>query len=93
MMKAVFLCKRMPADVQPAVALLSSRVTELAEQDWKKPARVLDFLKSTIEDVLTLEADDTSTLKWRDDMSFAAHDNMKEPHMISFHSRKRMDIF
>jgi hypothetical protein len=38
--------------------------------------RVLDFLKGTINDVLTLEADNANTLTWHVD-AFAAHANVK----------------
>ena len=39
--------------------------------------RVLSFLKGTIEDVLTLEADDSNTLTWYIDAAFAVHADMK----------------
>jgi hypothetical protein len=76
-MKAMFLCKRARPDIDQAIAFLSSRVKEANEGDWKKLMRVLGFLKGTIDDVLTLEADDTNTLTWYIDVAFAVHGDMK----------------
>ena len=76
-MKAMFIAKRGRTDIQPGITFLSSRVIEPTEQDWKKLVRVMNFLKCTINDVLTLEADDTCTLKWYVDASFAVHNDMK----------------
>jgi hypothetical protein len=76
-MKAMFLCKRARPDIEPAIAFLSSRVKEPNEGDWNKLLRVMGFLKGTIDDVLTLEADDTNTLTWYIDAAFAVHADMK----------------
>jgi hypothetical protein len=62
-MKGMFLCKRARPDIDPAIAFLSSRVNDTSEDDWKKLLRVLGFLKGTINDALTLEANDTNTWK------------------------------
>ena len=37
----------------------------------------MGFLKGTVDDVLTLEADDTNTLTWYIDAAFALHADMK----------------
>jgi hypothetical protein len=76
-MKAMFLCKRARPDIEPAIAFLSSRVKEPNEGDWTKPLRVMGFLKGTVNDVLTLEADNTNTLTWYIDTAFAVHADMK----------------
>ena len=76
-MKGMFLCKRARPDVEQAIGFLSSRVNEANEDDWKKLLRVLSFLKGTINDVLTLEADDSSTLTWYIDAAFAVHMDLK----------------
>jgi hypothetical protein len=76
-MKGMFLCKRARPDIEPAIAILSSRVKEANEGDWAKLLRVLGFLKGTVEDVLTLEADDTNTLTWYIDAAFAVHADMR----------------
>jgi hypothetical protein len=76
-MKAMFLCKRARPDIDQAIAFFSSRVKHTYEGDWNKLLRVLSFLKGTINKVLTLEADDTNTLTWYIDLSFAVHSDMK----------------
>jgi hypothetical protein len=60
-MKAMFLCKRVRLDVQPAISFLASRVQEPNEGDRTKLIRVLVFLKMTRDDMLALEADNTQT--------------------------------
>jgi hypothetical protein len=77
MMKAMFLCKRARPHVDQAIAFLSSRVNGASKDDRKKLLRVLGFLKGTINDVLTLEVNDTSTLTWCIDAAFAAHADME----------------
>jgi hypothetical protein len=76
-MKGMFLCKRARPDIDPAISFLSSRVNDANEGDWKKLLRVMSFMKGTIDDVLTLEADDTNTLTWYIDVAFAVHGDMK----------------
>jgi hypothetical protein len=75
--KALFLCKRARMDVQPAVSFLTTRVKEPNQGDWIKLKRMLNFLKSTIEDVARLSADDTQTIKWYVDAAFAVHPDFK----------------
>jgi hypothetical protein len=76
-MKAMFLCKRARPDIDQAISFLSSRVRDANEGDWNKLLRVMGFLKGTIEDVLTLEADDSNTLTWYVDVAFAVHADMR----------------
>jgi len=76
-MKAMFLCKRARPDIQPAVAFLATRVKDPTEQDYKKLVRMLEFLKETSSDVLTLEADDIQSSEWWVDAAFAVHPDYK----------------
>ena len=76
-MKAMFLCKRGRPDINPAIAFLASRVKKPNQNDWDKLKRVLQCLKGTKEDILTLEADNTQTLTWYVDAAFAVHCDMK----------------
>jgi hypothetical protein len=76
-MKAMFLCKRGRPDISMAICFLATRVKEPTESDWNKLLKVMNFLKKTENDVLTLEADDTQTLKWYLDAAFAVHPDMK----------------
>jgi hypothetical protein len=76
-MKVMFLCKRARPDTNPVIGFLSSRVKEPNEGDRNKLLKVMGFLKGTIDDVLTLEADDTQTMSWYIDAAFAVHPDMK----------------
>jgi hypothetical protein len=76
-MKSMFLCKRARPDINPVIGFLSSRVKEPNEGDWNKLLKALGFLKGTVNEVLTLEADDTQTLSWYIDAAFAVHADMK----------------
>ncbi|KAI2512474.1 Reverse transcriptase (RNA-dependent DNA polymerase) [Fragilaria crotonensis] len=71
------LCKRARQDVQPGIAFLSTRTSEPTEQDWAKLVKLMLFLKATQNDVTTMEADDSQTIKWYVDASFAVHRDYK----------------
>ena len=75
--KGLFLTKRARPDIMTAIAFLSTRVREPDEDDWKKLIRLLRYLKGTRDLHLTLQADDSSLVKWFGDASFAVHANMK----------------
>ena len=76
-MKAMFVCKRARPDIQPAVAFLATRVKHPTEQDYKKLTRMMSYLKTSENDVLTLEADDEQSNEWWVDASFAVHPDYK----------------
>ena len=83
-MKAMFLCKRARPDIEPGVSYLSTRTTKPDESDWVKLLRMMGFLKGTINDVLTLEADNKQTLYWYIDAAFAVHPDMKSHSGLTF---------
>jgi len=60
-----------------AILTLSSRVKESNEGGWKKLLCVMNFLKNTRDDILTLEVDNSQELIWYVDEAFAVHPNMK----------------
>ena len=60
-----------------AISFLASRVQAPNEGDWSKLVRVLAFLQATVDEVLTLEADDSQNLYWYIDAAFAVHHDMK----------------
>ena len=62
-MKAMFLSKCGRPDVNHAISILSSKFKESNEVDWKKLLCVMNFLKNTRDDVLTLEADNSQEMK------------------------------
>ena len=73
----MFLTNRGRPDINPAISYFTTRIGVANEADWKKNLKTLGFLKGTINDVLTLEADDTQTLTWYIDAAFAVHPDMK----------------
>jgi hypothetical protein len=75
--KGLFLTKRARQDIQPGVAFLCTRVQNPTEGDWAKLRRLIQFLKSTENDVTTLTADDSHVIKWYVDAAFAVHDDFK----------------
>ena len=76
-MKSMYFWKREQPDIDQSIVFLSSIVKDANEGDWNKLFRFMSFLKWTINNILTLEADDTNTLTWCIDVSFSAHADMK----------------
>ena len=75
--KLLFLCKRARPDIQTAVAFLCKRVKGPDEDDYKKLARVMKYLRGTRTMSRTLQADCMNIMKWWVDASFAVHADMK----------------
>jgi len=75
--KLLFLSKRARPDIQTAVAFLTTRVKSPDRDDYKKLARVMKYLRATVDLSLILEADDLNVVKWWVDGSFAVHPDMK----------------
>jgi hypothetical protein len=71
--KGLFVSKRGRPDLQPAIAFLTTRVKKPNQGDWQKLKRMMNFLNNTQNDVLTLQADDSYSIKWHVDASFAIH--------------------
>jgi hypothetical protein len=76
--KLLFLCKRARPDVQTAVAFLTTRVKEPNIDGYKKLGRIMQYLCSTVDLPLALEADNTHIVKWWVDALYAVHPNMKQ---------------
>ena len=75
--KLLFLCKQAQPDLQTAVAFLCTRVKTPDEDDYKKLARAMHYLRATAQLPLTLEADTLQVIKWWIDGAFATHPNMQ----------------
>ena len=75
--KLLFLCKRARPDIQTAVAFLTTRVMAPDEDDYKKLARVMRYLRGTKTMLLTLQADNLQLIKWWIDGAFATHRDMR----------------
>mmetsp|Transcript_59891 Transcript_59891/g.147173 ORF Transcript_59891/g.147173 Transcript_59891/m.147173 type:complete len:332 (-) Transcript_59891:884-1879(-) len=71
--KLLFLTQRGRPDIQLAISYLCTRVSCADEDDMKKLRRVICYLRSTVELVLTLQADHLNVFKWWVDASFAVH--------------------
>ena len=62
--KLLFLCKWARPDIQTAVAFLTTCVMAPDEDDYKKLARVMKYLRGTRTMPLTLESDNLQLVKW-----------------------------
>jgi hypothetical protein len=76
-MKGMFLCKQAKQDLLPGIVFLASRVKDPNKADWKKLQHMLDYLQGTQDDVACLSADNTQTIKWYINLSFAMHKEMR----------------
>ena len=75
--KALFLTKRSRPDIMPTVAFLCTRVQKPTKQDWAKLIRMMNFLHKTVDQCLTLEAQDLTSIEWSIDAAFAVHPDHK----------------
>ena len=75
--KALFLCKRARPDIQTAVAFLCTRVKSCDEDGYKKLTRMIQFLRATKDEFLTLSANSLHNVRWWVDASYAVHPDMK----------------
>jgi hypothetical protein len=73
----LFLCKRARPDLQTTVSFLCKRVKVCDEDDWKKLKRMLQFIRATKDDYLTLSANSLHNVRWWVDASYAVHPDMK----------------
>jgi hypothetical protein len=64
-------------DVLTVVSFLSTRVQEPDEDDYKKLARVIRYLRGTTDLVLRLSGDASKSLQWWVDASYAIHPDLK----------------
>jgi hypothetical protein len=69
-------CRARP-DIQTAVAFLTTRVKGPDVDDQKKLRPCIQYLRGSLDIVLTLGADDLHIVKWWVDASFAVHPDMK----------------
>jgi hypothetical protein len=75
--KTLFICKRARPDLQTAVVFLCKRVKDCQEDDYKKLKRMLQFIRATKDDYLTLSANSLHNVRWWVDASYAVHPDMK----------------
>jgi hypothetical protein len=65
------------ADIQLAITFLCTRVARSTKENWAKLQRVLEYLHGTIDEFLTIGADDMSIMNTWIDASYAVHPDMK----------------
>jgi hypothetical protein len=75
--KLLYVSKRSCLDVQLATAFLCTRVSCSTKKDWAKLKRVLEYLRGSLDEFLTLRADDIGMMKTWVDASYAVHKHMK----------------
>ena len=76
-MQGLFLCKHGHLDITPAIAYLTTWVQKPNHADWTKLCQMLQFLKQTVNDKLTLRADGSGCLNWHCDTTFALHNDFR----------------
>jgi Reverse transcriptase (RNA-dependent DNA polymerase) len=75
--KGLFAIKRTRPDILPAITFLCTRVKSPNENDWMKLKQMLEFLKTTKQDTLTLEANNYGKITWHLDAAFGVHNDYK----------------
>ena len=75
--QVIFLCKHGRPDISPAIAYLTTRMRIHNEDDWEKSVRMMQYLKHTKNDRLTLAADEFVVANWHVDASFAVHPDLR----------------
>jgi len=69
----LYLCKQAQPDIQMAVAYLCTHVSCPDLDDWKKLGQCIWYLCGSADLPLTLKIDNTGTMRWWNDASFAVH--------------------
>jgi len=75
--RLLFASKRARPDIQVCVAFLCTRVKSPNEEDYEKLGRVITYLMNTIHLPLIIGADDSGSMIWNIDASFAVHPDCK----------------
>jgi hypothetical protein len=75
--KLLYVSKQGRLDIQLTTAFLCMRVSFSTVQDWAKLKRLLMYLRGTLDESLTLEADDLTIMKTWVDASYGVHKDFK----------------
>ena len=73
----LFASKRVRPNIQVCVAFLCTQVKSPKEQDYKKLRRVISYLQETVHLPLVIGVDNSGTLTWNIDASFAVQPDCK----------------
>ena len=76
-MQGLYLSQRGRPDIRTAIAFLCGRLHDPDEDDYKKLARMIQYLRGSKEMVLTLRASDEGIVQWWIDASYGVHEDMK----------------
>ena len=75
-MQGLYLSQRGRPDIRTAISFLCSRLTCPDEDDFKKLTRMIRYLRHTLYMCLVLGKDDTDSMRWWIDASYAVHPDM-----------------
>ena len=75
--QGLWACKRARPDIQPAIVVMCTRVKAPNQGDWKKLVRLMRFINGTVEDKLTLSADNLHVIHWYVDSAFGVHPDFR----------------
>ena len=81
-MQGLFLWKHGCPDITPSIACLTTWVQKPNCADWPSYVKLLQLLKQTVKDKLTLRSDGSGHLKWHCNAAFALHNDFRS-HMGS----------
>ena len=73
----LFISRRCRLEIQTAVSFLTTRVICPTEDNWAKLRRVLQYLRGTIDLILTLGGEDITKMKSWVDVSYGVHEDCK----------------
>ena len=76
-MQLLYLSQRGQPDIRTAISFLCGRLHHANMDDYKKVARVIKYLRGTIDMPLCLQGDGSGVIKWYVDASYAVHPDMK----------------
>jgi hypothetical protein len=61
----------------PGIVFLATQVKDLNQQDYIKLVKILNYLKAIEDDIPKMSADDSQTIKWYINLSFAVQKDMR----------------
>jgi hypothetical protein len=76
-MKRMFVCKCARQNMLPGIVFLATWVKDLNQQDCIKQIKRMNYFKSTQDNIPKMSADDSQTMKWYIDSSFAVYKDMR----------------
>ena len=76
-MQGLYLSQSGQPDIRTAISFLCSRLNCPDEDDFKKPTRLIRYLRHTLYMCLVIGKDDTESVHWWIDASYAVHPNMR----------------